>query len=240
MINQTLTDTRAGTRILIARKDANFFRLIKARLKDEGYDVAGATDGEEALKQISLHLPDLIVLDVTLSARSGFEVCKRVRSDKTLPRVAILALTARAEEAEIAFDLGADDHVTKPFTELELMLRIRRLLRARRPVPAETDTDEIAMEDLHLDIPRHQTTVAGKHVHLTLTEFNLLKVLAQRRGRVQSRERLLQDVWNYNTSLDTRTVDTHVLRLRRKLGNAQRYLESVRGMGYRFVESDPA
>jgi two-component system phosphate regulon response regulator PhoB len=237
MINQTLANPRAGTRILIAQKGANSFRVIKARLKDEGYDVAGATNGEEALEKIPLHLPSLIVLDLMLPARSGFEVCKQVRSDKRFSHIAILALTARAEEAEIAIDLGADDHVTKPFTELELMLRIRRLLRAHRVVPAEADAEEIAMEDLHLDIPRHETTVEGRHVHLTLTEFKLLKVLAQRRGRVQTRERLLHDVWDYNCSLDTRTVDTHVLRLRRKLGAAQRYLESVRGVGYRFAES---
>jgi two-component system phosphate regulon response regulator PhoB len=236
MMNQTLDNTPTGTKILVAQKDANAFRLIRDKLKGEGCDVLGATNGEEALAKIPLHLPNVIVLDVMLPIRSGFEVCKLIRSDKTLARLAILALTATAQEAEIAFDMGADDHVTRPFTEPELILRIRRLLRTYQPVPGEPEVEEIAVEDLHLDIRRHQTTVEGKQVHLTLTEFKLLKVLAQRRGRVQTRERLLHDVWAYNRFLVTRTVDTHVLRLRRKLGTAQRYLESVRGVGYRFVE----
>lgn len=237
MINQALTRTRTRARILVAQPDATSFKLIKDTLQAEGHEVSGANDGEEALRQLSLHPPQLIVLDVMLPKRSGFEVCRRIRSEKTLPHLAILALTAGAEEAEIAFDLGADDHVTKPFTELELVLRIKRLLRTHQQAPTEPDVEEIALVGLHLDIPRQQTTVEGRQVHLTFTEFKLLKVLAQRRGRVQSRARLLQDVWDYNRILDTRTVDTHVLRLRRKLGTARRYLESVRGIGYRFVET---
>jgi DNA-binding response OmpR family regulator len=237
MINQALTSTGIRTQVLVAQPDAKSLKLIKDKLEGEGHDVLGAIDGEEALKHLSLYLPHLIVLDVMLPKRSGFEVCKQIRSDKNFSRVAILALTARAEEAEIAFELGADDHVTKPFADLELILRIKRLLRARLPLPTEPDVDEIALEDLHLDIPRHEATIEGRQVHLTLTEFKLLKVLAQRRGRVQTRERLLCDVWDYNRFLPTRTVDTHVLRLRRKLGAAQRYLESVRGVGYRFAET---
>jgi DNA-binding response OmpR family regulator len=237
MINQALTNTRIRTQILIAQPDAKSFGLIKDKLEGEGHEVLSATDGEEALKQASLHLPQLTVLDMILPGRSGFEVCKQIRSNKTLSHLGILALTAGAEEAEIAFNLGANDHVTKPFTDLELILRIKRLLRTRPPLPTEPEADEIAVEDLHLDIPRHEATVEGRQVHLTLTEFKLLKVLAQRRGRVQTRERLLCDVWDYNRFLPTRTVDTHVQRLRRKLGAAQRYLESVRGVGYRFAET---
>jgi two-component system, OmpR family, phosphate regulon response regulator PhoB len=236
MINQTLDNTPTGTKILVAQRDANAFRLIRDTIKGEGYDVIGATNGEEVLSKIPLQLPSVIVLDVMLPIRSGFEVCKQIRSDKRFSHIAILALAATAEEAEIAFDLGVDDHVTKPFTELELTLRIRRLLRTRPSLPTEPEVDEIALDDLHLDIPRHETTVEGRQVHLTSTEFKLLKVLAQRRGRVQTRERLLYDVWDYNRFLATRTVDTHVQRLRRKLGAAQRYLESVRGVGYRFAE----
>jgi two-component system phosphate regulon response regulator PhoB len=237
MINQALANTRIRTQILIAQPDAKSSALIKEKLEGEGHEVLSATDGEEVLKQVSLHLPHLVVLDVMLPRLSGFEVCKQIRSDKTSSHVAILALTTRAEEAEIAFDLGADDHVTRPFADLELILRIRRLLRSRQPLSAEPEADEIAVEDLHLDIPRHETTVEGRQVHLTLTEFKLLKVLAQRRGRVQTRERLLYDVWDYNRFLATRTVDTHVQRLRRKLGAAQRHLESVRGVGYRFAQT---
>jgi two-component system, OmpR family, phosphate regulon response regulator PhoB len=237
MISRTAIRPPLKAKILVAQNDANSAGQLKLSLGDEGYEVVSATDGEEAMKQIPLQLPSLIVLDLMLPTRSGFELCRQIRSDKAFSHLAILAVTSRAEEAEIAFELGADDHVIKPFTGLELSLRIRRLLRARHFAPPEADEDEIAVKNLRLDVPRHKATVEGKRLDLTFTEFKLLKVLAQRRGRVQTRERLLQDVWDYNCYLDTRTVDTHVLRLRRKLGAARSYLESVRGVGYRFAET---
>ena len=148
----------------------------------------------------------------------------------------ILMLTARAEEADriVGLELGADDYVTKPFSPRELVLRIKRLLRSG--AQANETPDQIQWKELSLDISRHQATVKGKAIDLTATEFKLLAVLAQRRGRVQSREQLLQDVWEYDNLIDTRTVDTHMRRLREKLGAAAKYLDTVRGVGYRFVE----
>lgn len=221
-------------KILLAQSDFELAKVTRAILENQDFHVITAADGDEALKIISSEQPRLAVLDTLLPRVSGFEICRQIRDRCSLLRPSVLSLTAGADEAEIAFTLGADDCVNKPVNLPELMVRIRRLLRLMQaPTP---DTDEISVEDLHLDIPRHRATVEGRPVHLTATEFKLLRVLAQRRGRVQTRERLLQDVWEYNCSLTTRTVDTHIRRLRQKLGQSCRHLEAVRGIGYRFAE----
>jgi two-component system, OmpR family, phosphate regulon response regulator PhoB len=237
MVAPNYDNRRCPTGILVVHEDKNLLRLLQCALAGEGCEVAGATNGDEALKQIPLLLPSLIVLDLALPLRSGFEICRQLRGETGFGRIPVLVLAARTDEAEIALDLGADDHVAGPFAFSELLLRMRRLLRAWRPDGMETGEAEIALDELHVDIARHEATVLGTPVRLTSTEFKLLAVLTQRRGRVQTRERLLRDVWDYNSRVDTRTVDTHVLRLRRKLGPACRHLESVRGVGYRMVES---
>jgi two-component system phosphate regulon response regulator PhoB len=194
--------------------------------------VATAVNGKEALRQTRALLPDLIVLDLMLPEIDGLEVCKLLRRDPQTSGIPIVMLTAKAAEIDrvLGLELGADDYVTKPFSPRELVLRIKRLLRA------EPEKAAVFMhEDLCLDAERHQVTVKGKPVELTATEFKLLTILAQRRGRVQSREQLLQDVWEYDSLIDTRTVDVHMRRLREKLGPAAKYLDTVRGVGYRFV-----
>ena len=228
--------THVIPKILVVDDEPDAVELIKFNLKAAGYEVVTAVDGEEALKKARQLLPDLIILDLMLPEVDGLEVCKILRRDQRVSAIPVIMVTAKAAEIDrvLGLELGADDYVTKPFSPRELVLRVKRLLRTG---PAqEGKGDEIVFKDLHLDIPRHQATVKGKPIDLTATEFKLLTVLAQRRGRVQSREQLLQDVWEYDNLIDTRTVDTHMRRLREKLGTVAKYLDTVRGVGYRFLE----
>jgi DNA-binding response OmpR family regulator len=222
-------------KILVVDDEPDAVELIAFNLKGAGLDVVTAADGMEALKKAGQHAPDLIVLDVMLPEVDGLEVCKVLRRDPKTSAIPILMLTAKAAEIDrvLGLELGADDYVTKPFSPRELVLRVKRLLRgtqATETTPARFDWKELAV-----DIPRHRVTVKDKAVELTATEFKLLTVLIQRRGRVQSRDQLLQDVWEYEATIDTRTVDTHMRRLREKLGAAAKYLDTVRGVGYRFA-----
>ena len=226
----------AKPKILIVDDEADVVELIEFNLRSAGYDVVSADDGLAAVKKARESAPDLIVLDLMLPELDGTEVCKQLRRDPVTARIPIIMLTAKAAEIDrvLGLELGADDYVTKPFSPRELVLRIRGLLR-RGQAPEETQ-QLMQVGELAVDIPRHQVTVKGKRVELTATEFKLITTLVQRKGRVQSREQLLQDVWEYDTLIDTRTVDTHMRRLREKLGSAARYLDTVRGVGYRFVE----
>jgi DNA-binding response OmpR family regulator len=232
-----LRKLRVMPKILVVDDEPDAVELIKFNLKAAGYEVTTAADGDEALKKARALLPDLIVLDLMLPEVDGLEVCKILRRDPKVSAVPIIMLTAKAAEIDrvLGLELGADDYVTKPFSPRELVLRIKRLLRADAAAP-EAKADNLVLKELSLDIPRHLATVKGKTIDLTATEFKLLTVLARRRGRVQSREQLLQDVWEYDNLIDTRTVDTHMRRLREKLGPVAKYLDTVRGVGYRFLE----
>ena len=223
-------------KILVVDDEPDAVELVSFNLKAAGFEVVTAADGAEALKRAKEHQPDLLVLDVMLPEVDGLEVCKIIRRDPSVAHIPIIMLTAKAAEIDrvLGLELGADDYVTKPFSPRELVLRIRKILD-RGKVPEEK-SDRIEIGDLTIDVPRHMVSASGKRVELTATEFKLLTTLAQRKGRVQSREQLLQDVWEYDNLIDTRTVDTHMRRLREKLGKAAKYLDTVRGVGYRFVE----
>ena len=223
-------------RILVVDDEPDAVELVEFNLKQNGYDVATAADGEEALEKARTLIPDLIVLDLMLPEVEGTEVCKILRRDQRTRGIPIIMLTAKAAEIDrvLGLELGADDYVTKPFSPRELVLRVKRLLRNN--TDTEEKVDRIEWKDLIIDIPRHEVRVKGKVIDLTATEFKLLATLAQRRGRVQSRDQLLHDVWEYENVIDTRTVDTHMRRLREKIGPAAKYLDTVRGVGYRFVE----
>ena len=223
-------------KILVVDDEPDAVELIEFNLKAGGYEVATAADGEEALKKARAILPSLIILDIMLPEVDGMEVCKILRRDPRTQGIPIIMLTAKAAEIDrvLGLELGADDYVTKPFSPRELVLRVKRLLRAG--TAPEGKGDRVEWKELLIDIPRHQVSVKGRSIDLTATEFKLLATLAQRRGRVQSREQLLRDVWEYDSLIDTRTVDTHMRRLREKLGAASKYLDTVRGVGYRFVE----
>ena len=223
-------------KILVVDDEPDVLQLVEYNLKAADYEVVTAGDGEEALKKARALLPNLIILDLMLPELDGLEVCKLLRRDQSTAAIPILMLTAKAAEMDrvLGLELGADDYVTKPFSPRELVLRVKRLLRTG-PAPEEQG-DRVQIGDLLVDVLRHQTLVKGKAVELTATEFKLLTTLAQRRGRVQTREKLLQEVWGYDNVIDTRTVDTHMRRLREKLGLAAKYLDTVRGVGYRFVD----
>lgn len=224
-------------KILVVDDEPDALELISFNLKSSGYEVATAADGDAALKKARDLQPALIILDLMLPEVDGLEVCKILRRDPRTATVPILMLTAKAAEVDrvLGLELGADDYVTKPFSPRELVLRVKNLLRGKSS-PEAAKADVLVWKEISLDIPRHEVKVKGKPIDLTSTEFKLLSILLQRRGRVQSRDHLLRDVWEYDSLIDTRTVDTHMRRLRQKLGPAARYLSTVRGVGYRFAE----
>lgn len=223
-------------RILVVDDEPEAVELVEFNLKQAGYAVTTAADGAEALKKAHAQPPDLIVLDVMLPEMDGFEACKVLRLDPATQKVPIIMLTAKAAEIDrvLGLELGADDYLTKPFSPRELLLRIKKNLS--RGFLAEKPQEQIRHGDLLIDLPRHVASWKGKAIELTATEFKLLVTLAQRAGRVQSRDQLLRDVWEYESAIDTRTVDTHMRRLREKLGSAAKHLDTIRGVGYRFVE----
>lgn len=221
-------------KILVVDDEPDAVDLVDFNLKNAGFEVMSAVDGAEALKHARAFSPDLILLDVMLPEIDGLEVCKLLRRDPATSGIPIIMLTAKAAEIDriLGLELGADDYVTKPFSPRELVLRVRSILRRRGNDSEKSEIMEFG--DLVIDVPAHAVMVGGKQVDLTATEFKLLSVLATRRGRVQSRDQLLKDVWEYDSLIDTRTVDTHMRRLREKLGVAARFLDTVRGVGYRF------
>jgi two-component system phosphate regulon response regulator PhoB len=177
------------------------------------------------------------VLDLMLPGMHGLDVCKALKVAPETKGIPIIILTAKAEEVDriVGLELGADDYMTKPFSPRELVLRIQGILRRAAGQPEEPAVTR--MGDIAMDRTQHRVTVKGKPLELTATEFKLLATLIERRGRVQSRDVLLNDVWSYESAIDTRTVDTHVRRLREKLGKASRHIETVRGFGYRMNET---
>jgi len=225
------------SKILIVDDEPDALELVEFNLRGAGFEVITAADGAAALRRAQADQPDLVVLDLMLPEIDGLEVCKVLRRNPVTASLPVIMLTAKGTELDrvLGLEIGADDYLTKPFSPRELVLRIRKLLQRTQPEAEAAERYQVG--PLVLDIPRHQVTVQGHPIELTATEFKLLTMLLERRGRVQSRDRLLQDVWGYERLVDTRTVDTHMSRLRDKLGVAGRYLETIRNVGYRFVEN---
>ncbi len=224
-----------GARILVVEDESDLAELVAFNLKQAGHLVTTAGDGATALAEIQRQTPDLVVLDVMLPDISGFEVCRRLRRAEATASLPVLMLTAKGEEVDrvVGFEVGADDYVTKPFSPRELLLRIEAILR--RIGITETDPQRsIVVGTMEIDVPGHRVLVDEEEVPLTALEFRLLLDLAKRRGRVQSRDSLLERVWGYTPGIETRTVDTHVKRLREKLSTASGHIETVRGVGYRL------
>jgi two-component system phosphate regulon response regulator PhoB len=227
----------SNKKILIVEDEPDVVDLLSLQLrKAGGFSATTAQDGAEGLKKARAELPALIVLDLMLPRMSGLELCKVLKTDSTTQHIPIIMLTAKAEEVDriVGLEFGADDYVTKPFSPREMILRIRAILR--RGQNNESAEELMTRGSITIDPSRHRVLVSGKSVILTAVEFKLLSMLMKRPGRVQARDRLLNEVWGYESAIDTRTVDTHVRRLREKLGNAANAIETVRGFGYRLRE----
>jgi DNA-binding response OmpR family regulator len=226
-----------GGTILVAEDEVDVQELVGLHLRNAGYSTVNAENGPDAIRCARDDNPDLIVLDIMLSGMNGLEVCKLLKADTATSRIPVIMLTAKAEEPDrvIGLELGADDYMTKPFSPRELVLRVKSVLR-RASATALQESPELKAGVVAIDRDRHQVRVRGKQVELTATEFKLLSLLVERRGRVQSRDGLLNEVWGYESAIDTRTVDTHVRRLREKLGAGAECIETIRGFGYRVAE----
>ena len=227
-----------GEKILIAEDEADVQELVSLHLRNAGFVPVNAETGPEAIRRAREDAPSLIVLDIMLAGMNGLEVCRLLKADMATSQIPLIMLTAKAEEPDriTGLELGADDYMTKPFSPRELVLRVKSVLRRARPA-AGKETAHLTAGPVVIDRERHAVRVRGKAVELTATEFKLLSLLVERRGRVQSRDGLLNEVWGYESAIDTRTVDTHVRRLREKLGPQSDCIETIRGFGYRVPEA---
>ncbi len=228
-------------RILVVDDEADITALVAYHLARAGYRVSTASNGHEALAAAKEERPDVVVLDLMIPGLSGFEVLAELRKRDETRDVGVIMLTARGEEADRleGLSLGADDYLTKPFSPAELTLRVQALLR-RLGAPAVASGSTFSAGPLTLDRVAHRVSLHGEELNLTATEYNLLLLLIERRGRVQSRPQLLETVWEAQPDIQTRTVDMHVQRLRTKLGEVGEMIETVRGFGYRFKAADRA
>jgi len=228
-----------NARILVVEDEPDIQELIRYHLDQAGFQVETAGDGNAALHALRRRRPSLLVLDLMLPDRSGTELCREIRSDPDLKDLPIIMVTARSDEVDrlVGFELGADDYVAKPFSPRELVLRVRAVLRRTSAAPEAADIPELLQHgDLSLDTARHHCEVGSRSVDLTAKEFQLLRMLMSRPGRVLSRERLLDEVWGPDVTVTLRTIDTHMKRLREKLGDAGSLITTIRGVGYRFAE----
>jgi two-component system, OmpR family, alkaline phosphatase synthesis response regulator PhoP len=228
----------AGEKILVVDDELHIVELLKYNLETNGYKVIYALDGKQGLALALEKKPDLILLDVMLPAMDGFDVCKEVKRNKDIESVPIIMLTAKGEEFDkiLGLELGADDYITKPFSVRELMARVKVVLRRNTK---EERSEIISFGNLSIDLAKHEVIKDGIKIDLTLKEFELLKLLVLNKGRVMTRDFLLDKVWGYEYYGETRTVDVHVRHIRQKIEDDDKnpqYIETVRGIGYKFKD----
>lgn len=222
--------------ILVVDDEEDIRELVELNLSREGYQVLTCETGEQALERVFSKAPDLVVLDLMLPGIDGLEVCKRLKADPKTQQIAVVMLTAKGEEADIVtgLELGADDYVTKPFSGKVLVARVRRLLRRQR---GEDDGQALVrIHDLIIDPSRHEVRIDDRAVALTVTEFNILHTLARRPGRVFTRYQIVDAIHGSDYLVTDRAVDVQIVSLRKKLGPCAKYIETVRGVGYRFMD----
>jgi two-component system phosphate regulon response regulator PhoB len=221
-------------KVLIVEDEADILTLLEYHLRTAGFEVYAATTGLDALKAARRHQPDLVLLDLMLPGLDGFEVCRELKRERQTSGIGVIMLTARGEEVDrvVGLELGADDYVTKPFSPRELILRVKAVLRRLHSDPEPSPLWERG--GLRVEEESHRVLVDGRDMELTVTEFKLLMELIRHEGKVLNRDQLLNNVWGYQFSGYSRTVDTHIRRLRSKLGPYAEWVETIRGVGYRF------
>ena len=222
--------------ILVIEDEPDIRRNLEYNLGREGFNASSVGTLDKAYKKIKSKKFDLILLDLMLPDGSGLELCKKIKSNSETEATPVVILTAKDDEVDrvVGFELGADDYVTKPFSVRELILRVKAILKRSDKKTKEVVEVERQFGDLKIDVDSHEVHVDSKLIELTALEFRLLKELVDKRGRVQSRDQLLSEVWGYNAEVTTRTVDTHIKRLREKLGSMGKYVQTIRGVGYKF------
>lgn len=225
-------------KILIVEDDKSIAQLVKYNLEKAGYSCQSTITGEEALIILDSQPVDMVILDIMLPKMNGLETCRLIRQERKLAALPVIMLTAKGEEVDrvVGFELGADDYIVKPFSPRELVLRVNAVLRRGKAQPEAKDI--LHFKDLTIDIPRHRVTLGTKIINLTSMEFKLLMTLVKRLDRLQTREGLLEEVWEREADITTRTVDSHVKRLRQKLGKYGKYIETIRGYGYRLMDEE--
>lgn len=228
----------AGEKIMIIDDESNIVELVRYNLEMNGYKVLFAFDGNEGLNIVKEKKPDLILLDVMLPGIDGFDVCKAIKKDKEIENIPVIMLTAKGEEFDkiLGLELGADDYITKPFSIRELLARIKAILRRNKK---EESSQVIKFDNIVIDFDKHEVLKSGNKVDLTLKEFELLRLLVLNKGKVLTRDFLLDKIWGYEYYGETRTVDVHVRHLRQKIEDDDknpRYIETIRGIGYKFKE----
>ena len=220
-------------KVFIVEDEPDLRDTLQYNFENEGFKVKSFPNGESFLENIKNDKPNLVILDLMLPGISGLDVCRDLRMNEVYENVAVVMLTAKSEEIDriVGFELGADDYVTKPFSVRELILRVKVLLKKRSD---DIDQNLLEFGPIAMNLDAHDVSVEGKNILLTALEFKLLKHLLKRKGRVQTRDQLLGDVWGYSSEVTTRTVDTHIKRLREKLGKPGELIQTIRGVGYRF------
>lgn len=227
----------SNAKVLIIEDEEHISELIKYNLEAAGYQVSAAYDGEEGLKAVFEYLPDLIILDLMLPKMDGISVCNKVRNTKETEEIPIIMLTAKSSEMDkiIGLEIGADDYITKPFSVRELQARIKTVLRRTKTNAVVQNSGVLKVEDIEIDLDKHEVRRNSEKYILTLKEFQLLKMLADNRGKVLTRNFLLDEIWGYDYFGETRTVDVHIRHLRAKIDdeNHGNLIETVRGVGYK-------
>lgn len=220
--------------IYIVEDEPDIREALAYNFKKEGFNTIEFSNGEDCLQEVNKKKPDVLILDIMLPGISGLDVCREIRSDEALSNIAIIMLTAKGEEIDriVGFELGADDYVTKPFSVRELILRVKVILKKQKE--SSQNGGIINIGPISINHDAHEVKINDQEVILTALEFKLLDHLLRRKGRVQTRDQLLGDVWGYSSEVTTRTVDTHIKRLREKLGATGDLIQTIRGVGYRF------